>query len=360
LPEHYRHLTIDDRTEIQRLKDDNVCQAEIARRIGVHPSTISRELKRGSWQPETDHANLRPYLRNKLDTRGPHERLYLAGQAQQRADTRKAHSHQPYRMWCERLLNWVIIHLKKGWSPLKISGRLSYEFPHDPEMRVCPETLYGWVYSPEQAHRELAQYLPRGQHKRRRRKGRRVRSTTIQYRTSISDRPGVIATREEFGHWESDSVLGAGHSGAIHTAVERTSRCFVAVKVPNLTARETLRAQLRVFKALPAHAVKSVTNDNGSEFAFHYRLADTIGVPTYFTDPYAAYQRGTNENRNGQLRRYLPKGTSFEDLTQAELDEYVNAINNEPLRVLGWATPAEVFQELALNPRPTTTCCTSN
>ena len=104
----------------------------------------------------------------------------------------------------------------------------------------------------------------------------------------------------------------------------------------------------------------SATVDNGSEFALHYKLADTLAVPTYFADPYAAYQRGTNEHFNGRLRRYLPKGTSFEDLTQDELDEFVNEINNRPRKVLGWATPAEVFNELAWESISTTRCCTSN
>lgn len=120
----YRHLTIDDRVEIQGLHDNGVRNAEIARRVGVHRSTIGRELRRGSWQPEHDHANLRPYLRNRLDTRGPHERLYLSGQAQLHADTRAVRSHQPYRMRYDRLVHWVLTHLRKGWTPEEISGRL--------------------------------------------------------------------------------------------------------------------------------------------------------------------------------------------------------------------------------------------
>ncbi len=105
-------------------------------------------------------------------------------------------------------------------------------------------------------------------------------------------------------------------------------------------------AQIGFYQALPAHAVASVTADNGSEFAYHYPLADTLGIPTYFADPYSAWQRGTNEHFNGRIRKYLPKGTSLENLTQTELNEFITEINNRPRKILGWATPAEVFQDL--------------
>lgn len=342
----YRHLTLDDRIEIEKLYDQGHSHAEIARSIGVHRSTIGREIKKRSWQPEHDHANLRPYHRNKLDTKERRDRLYLAGQAQLHADTRKARSHQPYRMRHDRLVDWVITHLRRGWTPEEISGRLPLEHPDDARMRVSPETLYAWIYSPKQQHRQLYQYLSRGQKKRRRIKGRRVHTERIKHRVSIHERPTSVETREEFGHWEADSVLGAQGSGGIHTMVERTSRFFIGVKLDQVAAAPTLQAQLEVCQALPAHAVKSVTADNGSEFAHHYMLADTIGVPTYFADPYSAYQRGSNEHFNGRLRKYLPKRTSFADLTQEELGEYIHEINNRPRKVLGWLTPAEVFYEL--------------
>lgn len=345
---HYRHLTLADRVEIEKLLDLGHTNAEIARRIGVNRSTIGREITRRSWQPEHDHANLRPYLRNKLDTRDRHERVYLAGQAQHHADTRRARSHQPYRMRCDRLVDWLITHLRKGWTPEEISGRLPLEFPGDPRMRAATETMYAWIYAPEQQHRALWQYLERGQKKRRRIKGRSVHTERIKHRVSIHDRPAEIEDREEFGHWESDSVLGTRGTGALHTTVERTSRYYAAIKIHTVAAEPTLHAQLGLYQQLPAHAVRSITVDNGSEFAHHYRLADTIGVPTYFCDPYSAYQRGCNEHFNRRIRRYLPKGTSFADLTQEELDEYVREINNRPRKVLGWSTPAEVFEELSL------------
>jgi IS30 family transposase len=360
LTAHYRHLSLADRVEIEKLLEKGISKAQIARRIGVHPSTITREVRRGSWQPEHDHANLRPYLRNKLNTRGRHERLYLAGQAQLEADERKKRSHQRFRMGHDRLIHWIISHLRNGWTVEEISGRLPVEFPTDERMRVSVETLYAWIYDPGQQHRELWQYLPRGQKKRRRKKGRNVHRERFRWRTSIHDRPAEIEDREQFGHWESDSVIGVHGTGGIHTTVERTSRYYQAVKIPAITAKATVDAQISLFSTLPAHAVRSVTVDNGSEFALHYELADTLAVPTYFADPYSAYQRGSNEHFNGRLRRYLPKGTSFHDLAQDELDEIVNEINNRPRKILRWATPAEIFHELTWKPTTTTTRCTSS
>lgn len=179
------------------------------------------------------------------------------------------------------------------------------------------------------------------------------------WRTSIHDRPASVEDRIDFGHWESDSVLGLRGTGAIHTTVERRSRFLHAIKLPGTFAQATVDAQIAFYQTLPAHAVASVTADNGSEFALHYKLADTLAIPTYFADPYSASQRGTNEHFNGRLRKYLPKGTSFAGLSQTELDEFVTEINNRPRKILGWATPAEVFQELS-SEEATTTCCTSD
>ena len=364
---HYRHLTIDDRIQIQLLHERGQSKAEISRQIGVHRSTIYREFTRGSWQPEHDHANLRPYLRNRLDTRGPRNRLYLGHQAHLRAGSRGARSHQPYRMKHDRLVDWVIKRLQKGWTPQEISGRLGVDFPDelggdlvdDRRMRASTELLYAWIYAPAQQHRQLWQYLPRGAKKRRRRAGRLVHSERIKWRTSIHDRPPEVSDRSQFGHWESDSVLGAHGTGALHTTVERVSRYLCAAKLPGATAQATLDAQLSIYTQFPAHAVASVTADNGSEFTWHYRLADTIGVPTYFADPYSAWQRGTNEHFNGRIRKYLPKRTSFADLDQAELNEIITEINNRPRKILGWATPAEVFNELC-SQQATHICCTSD
>ena len=165
-----------------------------------------------------------------MDTRGPHERLYLGDQAQLQADTRSARSHQPYWMRQDRLVDWVLSALRRGWTPEEISGRLPVEFPDDTSIRASAATVYSWIYSPQRRDRQLRQYLPRGHTKRRRRSGRKVHSERIKWRTSIHERPAEVWDRIQFGHWESDSVLGVHGTGALCTTVERRSRFLHAAK----------------------------------------------------------------------------------------------------------------------------------
>jgi len=294
----------------------------IAPRVGCHRLEMACEIRRRSWSPERDHANLRPYLRNKLDTRMPRERIYVAWQAQHHANTRKELSHKPYRMSYDPVVHHVFSRLRDGWTPEEIGGRLPHDFPDDPRMRVSPETLYAWIYGPSRKERQLWQYLPRGHKKRRKRSGRKVHSDRIRWRVSIHDRPVDVESRTTFGHGESDSIVGRGHSGGIHASVERQSRFLCAVKISAITA------------------------DDGSEFAFHHKLADLVGVPTCLGNQYSSFRRGTNEHFNGPIRRYLPTGTNFHDVTQEERNEYLKEINNRPRKVLDWLTPAEVFQTL--------------
>lgn len=353
----YRHLVLDDRIQIEKLRDQGITQSEIARTMGMHRATISRELCRGRWRPSNTSAAYTPYRPAALKTGAVTRTQYRASQAERRAAKRSTASHQRHRMRSDALIGWVINHLRRGWTPEEICGRLPLEFPEDRRMRLCPETLYAWIYSPEQRHRGLWQYLPRGRKRRRRRGGRRTHSDRFKWRTSIHERPPIVEDRLEFGHWESDSVLGAAGTGALHTTVERSSRYLQAVRIPDTTAKQTVKAQLAIYQDMPAHAVRSVTADNGTEFAWHYQLADALAVPTYFADPYSAWQRGTNEHFNGRIRKYLPKRTSFADLTQNELDEFITEINNRPRKCLGWLTPAEVFGQLCLD--QATPCCTS-
>ena len=341
----YSHLSLDDRVQIEKHFDAGLSKNEIARRIGRAPSTVSREINSRSWRPSNTSSAYTDYG-PQLKYGDKSKKQYRASIADKHAERRAANSHMPTKMRSDKLVAAVTDRLRSGWAPETIAGRLKRIHPDDPEMHVSHETIYDWLYAPKQRGRALWQYLPRGHKRRRKRKGRRVRSQRINHRVSISERPPEVAERVEFGHWESDSVLGLRGTGALHTEAERVSRFLVAEKVSSTTAAEALRVQRQLVTSLPAHAVKSFTADNGSEFSYHYKLADEFGVPTYFADPYSSYQRGLNENRNGKVRVYLPKGTSFEDLTDEELADIVAEINNRPLKVLGWRTPAEAFDEL--------------
>lgn len=184
--------------------------------------------------------------------------------------------------------------------------------------------------------------MPWKRTKRRKKHGRIVHRGHISDRVSIHQRPEIVNKRVVFGHWEGDTVEGSGHKDGIHTEVERISRLLKAAKVSAITSAQAIAAQKKIFGELPKRARHSTTLDNGRENHLHGRLKQ-LGMVTYFADPYSSWQRGTNEYHNGLLRRYLPKGTSFVDLTQEELDDIVWEINNRPRKVLNFNTPQEVF-----------------
>lgn len=355
----YRHLTLDDRIEIEKHRDNKLTVREIARRLGRAPSTISRELRRGRWRPSNENAAYTPYRDRALHGADLTPSQYRAGRAQKKADTRAERSHQRTRLSTDQAITHLVSKLRDGWTPEMISGRAHIDFPDDRSMHACPETIYQFIYDPAQRHRGLAEYLPHGHKKRRKHKGRRVHSSHIPNRVSIHHRPEEVNERRVFGHWEGDSVVGVKSVGdGIHTEVERHSRMMCATKVHALTSRAGVEAQKRLFGPLPEHARRSTTMDNGTEMHLHTELRTDLAMDTYFADPYSSWQRGTNEHHNGRLRRYFPKGTDFSKITEEDLQAVITAINNQPRKCLDWLTPAEVFQE-HLNSEQTGQCCTS-
>jgi IS30 family transposase len=297
---------------------------EMARRLGRSPSSIAAELKR-----------------NQVDG--------VSGsiKAHQAAEARKRNSHQKYLLHhCQTLRGFVLEKLKLGWSPQQISGRLKKEITEGVRPKreyINHESIYQFLYDPAQQDQKLWAYLPRRHRKRRRWLGRRSRSVQIPHRVSLRHRPGQISHREEFGHWEGDTIVGEGHKTGIHTEVERISRLVFAYKVPKIRAKETSGVQLWLFSQLPKLARKSTTLDNGSEHYLHTRLQEELGMQTYFADPYCSWQRGTNESTNGLIRRYFPKRTDFHLVSQETVNEVVIRLNSTPRKVLGYQTPSEVF-----------------
>lgn len=340
--QQYRHLSDDERDLIQAMLPTHSL-TQIGRALGRHPSTISREVRRNSWRPSSLCEAYRPYRPKRVKSDFWTQRAYVASRAITLAAKRRAHGRVS-KMSQPRLLNYVITKLRSGWSPLVISGRLALDFPDDEQMRVCAETIYAWIYSSTKQARAWAQYLARHHRRRHRYRGGKTRSkSSIRQRVGITHRPHLIEARQEVGHWEADTVVCRG--GSIHTLVDRKSRMLLAEKVPNKSASAALRAQVSMLQQLPGVLCRSVTSDNGTEFAAHHVLGECLGVLTYFADPYSSWQRGSNENRNGILRRYLPKGTDITDLADWELQEIVDEINNRPLRVLGYRTPAEIHNQ---------------
>lgn len=325
-----KKLTEYDRDEIARLHSKGSGVREIARQLGRSPSTISTELAAGMWH---DH--------------NVHESVYVAIHAQSLRNKRAGQSRKQHVLAKPKyvaLRAYVECKLRDGWSPEQISGRLPKEYPDDSTMRVSHETIYAFIYAPEQAADKFWEYLPRKQKKRRKQHGRKVHRSHIPDRVSIHKRPKAIDKRKQFGHWEGDSVEGKRSVGdGIHTEVERVSGKFLARKVARITSAEAVTAQLAMFTELPVKARRTTTLDNGRENHDHTELKVQLGMQAYFADSYSSYQRGCNENTNGLLRRYLPKQTDFTTITQDELDTIVEEINNRPRKRLDYATPNEVF-----------------
>lgn len=324
-----KKLTPEDRDEIARLHAKGFSKRAIAAALGRSPSTISDEIKRGSWHDDNVHTT-----------------TYVAIHAQSLRNKRAVNSHQPVLFKHPPLEAYVRLKLQEGWSPEQISGRLKLEYPRDTSMRVSHETIYTYVYAKERANEKLWEYLPRKQKKRRNHRSQTVHTSNIPDRVSIHERPKIVDERTQFGHWEGDSVEGRrAVSDGIHTEVERLSGKLLARKVGRIASAETVAAQQAIFKPLPPQARQTTTLDNGRENHKHSELKDTLGMQVYFADPYSSWQRGCNENTNGLLRRYLPKRTDFTMLTQSELDDIVEEINNRPRKRLDYRTPNEVFCE---------------
>lgn len=314
---------MDERDKLAIWKGQGVSNKECARRLGRAVSTIGRELKRNSAQ-------------------GVYSAIHAQGKTWERAE-KSAHSKRPLKN--ARVYAYVTEHLREGWSPDQIAGRLELEFPDDASQRITDETIYRWVYGPHQVDQHWWEYLRRKQKKRRKRNGRGVRRSRIPDRVSIHQRPETVNRRQAVGHWEGDTVEGKGHRGGVHTEVERVSRFLVARKVSAITSPATIDVQHQIFAELPACLRRSTTLDNGRENHLHSQLRE-LDMQTYFADPYSSWTRGTNENGNWHLRRYFPKGTDFAKVSDDELQEVVDAINDRPRRILGYATARETLNRL--------------
>jgi IS30 family transposase len=343
----YTHLTGDERIRIEVLRfGGHETVRQVARALHRSASTISRELKRGLWFASNENESYRPYRAKRLKTgawtAGP---FYSALTAQRRARERSRKARRPRRMASTSLHAWVADALTRGWTPELIEGRLKLEYPDDPLMRVSHECLYQWIYGRREDGEDWRRYLPRAKRHRTKRMGRKAKRVTIPMRVSIGERPVTVDSRREFGHWESDTVIGTAPSKwCIDTQVERRTRRLFARLIESKSAPQTARAEYAIYSHIPAAARIDRTWDNGSESALHRLVDESLGMLTYYADPYSPWQRGSNENRNGMIRRYLPKHTSLKHLTQAELDDIVTEINDTPMKQLNYHTPNEAWQ----------------
>jgi IS30 family transposase len=319
----YTHLTQNERYVISHLTCAGFSVREIARRIKRHHATISRELKRNG--PEFDST------------------VYWYDWTHPEA-LKRQHKARHYRRRSNRpLLNYVERKLKADWSPEIIAEKLKIDYPDDDKMRVSHETIYRWVYSDAKEGSTLYHHLRRRRKKRRRQKrygsGRRF----IPGRVSISERPAIVETRERFGDWEGDTIEGKKSSGYVATHVERKSRYLMAAKLDNKKAATLTTQSVKGFRRIPKKMRQTLTVDNGKEFSLFKELETKTGLTVYFADPYAAWQRGTNENTNGLLRQYFPKGSDFRQITESDLAFAVKKLNHRPRKCLDYRSPHEVF-----------------
>ena len=330
-PRVRRPLTLAERETIALMRAGGVGIRRIARALGRDPSVVSRELARNTAKSGV----YRPLGAQKV-----------AEERARRPKTAKLARPGPLR-------EFVIAKLREDWSPRQIASVLAVEHPDDPEQRVRAETIYQSIYVQSRGalKRELAAHLRRGRARRVPRNRPEERRGKLVETISISQRPAEAADRAVPGHWEGDLIMGRENGSAIGTLVERSSRFVLLIHLPGRhTAQAFHDAILPTLNTLPAALKQSLTWDNGKEMAMHRQITMATGMQIYFADPRSPWQRGSNENTNGLLRQYFPKGVSLRQYTPADLTEAARRLNSRPRETLGWHTPAQALNELLSTP----------
>ena len=322
-----KQLTAKDRAVLAHLLDLKLSKEEIARRLQVHRSTVYRELARNT---------------------GPLG--YLDIEAQQRTNARRMFSRRKRKLDEPALHECVCEGLRERWSPDQIAGRLRRVFPKQPRRQVSRQTVYAWIKRQDEQDESggpWRAYLRFGRPRRKRSKnaGRLPGARTLE------GRPKIVDERRRFGDWEGDTLVSRGRRSGLASMVERKSGYTFLARVSDLKApsvREAMQAKLAV---LPALLRRTITFDNGKEFAEHEQLAAAPGLDVYFAKPYCAWQRGTNENTNGLVRQYWPKGTDFCDVSHRAVANLQTSMNDRPRKRLGYRTPREILTALCAQRR---------
>jgi len=310
------HLTMEERDRIAQLRYRGADQEEIAKALERAPSTISRELRRNRTGNE-----------------------YYAAQAQRLADDRRSQRPLSRKLDDPELNKAVREGLAQEWSPEQIEGRLKQEHPDDPGRCVSAQTIYTWIEQDEDREHWRSFLRRRGKRPSRRKPAQSADAARI------ANRPQVIEDRLRLGDFEGDTVLGPPGTGGVATLVDRKSRYTIVLKVQSKQADHVHHRLKERLKQLEEERRHSITFDNGTEFAHCDRLERHLGMKLYYADPGCPYQRGSNENTNGLIRQYFPKGTDFRDISHHEVRRVEKLLNDRPRACLGFRTPAEVFFE---------------
>jgi len=322
----YEHLTAEERSTLMLMLAEGSSQRAIARNLGRSPSTISRELARTS-------STARPYN---------------ASQAGKRALAMRHEPRRSRKLAPDTVLFCVIEdYLREGWSPEQIAGMLERAFPDDPSKTVSHETIYTTLYVMPRGglRKELIACLRHGRGGRRPRSRGQDRRGQIPDMLSLHVRPPEVEDRLVPGHWEGDLIKGARNQSSVGTLVERTSRLVLLARMTAATAEAALESFTEILNRVHAPMRKTLTYDQGKEMSRHKDLTAATGVTVYFADPHSPWQRGSNENTNGLLRQYLPKGADLSGLTQDELDAIAWKLNTRPRKIHAFRSPIEVYAD---------------
>ena len=314
----YRRVTYEDRCQIYALSKGGTSQESIASVLGVSQSTVSRELRRNRGQ-----------------------RGYRFKQAEAKAQARQAIRRKPRKLTASVRRKVEAKLRQMRWSPEQISGWLCEQ-----GIKLSHERIYQMIWQDKRDGGNLWRSLRRHGKRYNKRAGENAGRGLIPNRIDISDRPAIVARKARLGDWEGDTVASAGHKGGLLTLVERKSLLTKISKLRRSTARATQRATVRRLKPI-GNFVHTITFDNGKEFAAHQGIAHALTAKIFFATPYHAWERGLNENTNGLIRDFFPKGTDFSTISSAEVAKVERLLNARPRKSLGFRSPQEVFHSLA-------------
>jgi transposase, IS30 family len=325
-----RRLTLNERIVIQTLLNENKSKSYIAKQLNRNRSTITREVNNWVRKPSDQYdATIADFFAKEE---------YLNKRNLDKINTYK------------RLRAFVYRGLLSRFSPEQIAGRIKILYPNDSTMSISHEAIYQHIYRHRQSKlgKKLIKLLPYHHHKRRDKRKFGKNRVRIKDQINISQRPKHIEQRLEIGHWEGDLMIGTGQKSAIGTIVERKTRYTFIVKIENRKSKTVTKAFAKSLNSLHKNIRKSMTYDNGIEMANHKWLTQNTGMDVYFANPYSSWERGTNENTNGLIRRFFPKGTDFNKVSIEQLKQAQFKLNDRPRKILGYKTPNEIMnQEIA-------------
>ncbi len=317
---HYQHISKEERFYIDQALQDGKTQREIAIALQRDPSTISRELKRNKSRCKGgyhySHAIMTVFLRKRQSNRCKYTKL------------------------TKKLKRMIIKLIKQYLSPEQVSGYLK----EHKSLLISHETIYRYIYSDAKRKKQLKPFMRQGLKRSRKPYGSGARVSLIPNRTSISERPAIVETKRRYGDIEVDTVIGKESKSVLVTLVDRKSLYTLAGKAPDKTADSVRKVIIKLLKPYQDR-IKTLTFDNGTEFVQHAKIAKSLKVKTYFAHPYSSWERGINENTNGLLRQFFPKGTDFLKVTTTRINRVVESLNNRPRKTKKYKTPNQLFNK---------------